>query len=145
MPIPPPPASLVVYLLTAFSVLVVVITRQLLGGQGRRVRPGHGVSRSVLNLHSYAGGIAAVAWVVFLAVPADGRTWHSLLGVFGLAAWWVTGWAGLFLLGRWLPSRGRHSDLDGGWIVGFLAAAAAYGGVAVASIAFTLAYVFGSI
>lgn len=142
MPIPPP---LAVYLLTAFALAVVLGTRQVLRGAGRRVRPGHGVSPTLLRTHTGVGLLAAVLWIAFLTIRADGQSWHSLMGVVGLAGWWITSWVGLLLLGRWLPTRGRHSEAGTRWVGPFLVAAVAYVGVAVASGGFTLAYVFGSV
>jgi hypothetical protein len=45
-----------------------------------------------------------VLWVVFLVTAND------LLGWLGLLFWWVTVIAGLMVLARWMPAKGRHSS-----------------------------------
>ena len=37
-------------------------------------------------------------------------TGTDLLGTIGLLLWWVTVVAGLLVLARWLPAKGRHSS-----------------------------------
>ncbi|MDN7122796.1 hypothetical protein INN71_15505 [Nocardioides sp. ChNu-153] len=147
MPVPDP---LAVHLLTAFAVVVVLLTRRVLGRRSTSARQGprhgHGVSPWLLDVHTGAGLAGGLLWVVFLLVDQDGATWHSLLGVVGLGLWWITGWAGLLLLGRWLPSRGRHSDArDRGWFVGLGLALLGHLGVAASAVVFTLAYLSGSV
>lgn len=89
--------------LTVLAAVVVVLTRVRLarGGEaaGRLAIP-----TTVLNVHTYAGGVALVGWVVFLL--ADLR-W---LGALSLLAWWTCVVAGLMILARWMPAKGRHSS-----------------------------------
>ncbi|WP_447644815.1 hypothetical protein [Nocardioides zeae] len=139
----PVPSSLAVYALTVFCAVVVVLTRWILGS-GRS--PGHGVSPLVLGAHTGAGLLGTVVWTAFILIPADGEAWHSALGAVGLGAWWVTGWFGVLLLGRWLPSRGRHSDArDRRWFVGLTTALVGHVGVLVSGVVFTLGYLFGAV
>lgn len=138
------PDPVLVHALTVFAVLVVLVTRQVLPASGRRIRHGHGVSPLLRALHFRVGLAASLLWMLFLVLPGNGSTWHSLLGLAGLGAWWVTGWVGLFLLGRWLPSRGRRShESDRGWILRFLVSVVGHVGVALSTVVFTLAYVLG--
>lgn len=133
------PLPLTVYVLTVFTTLVVLVTWRRLGsGRDRR---GHGVSSLVLGAHTWGGLVGAVLWGVFLALPYDGAVWHSLLGLAGLGLWWATSWFGLLLLGRWLPSRGRHSDeRDAGWFVGLGLSLLGHLGLAASAVVFTWAY-----
>ncbi|MDT9594041.1 hypothetical protein RDV89_13240 [Nocardioides zeae] len=144
MPVPVPDTFLV-YVLTVFSVVVVAATRWVLS-PSRAGGHGHGVSPGLLNVHTAAGVVGAVLWCGFLSLPFDGETWHSLIGVLGLGGWWITGWFGLLLLGRWLPSRGRHSDAqDHGWVLPFVVALVGHVGVALSAVVFTLGYLFATV
>lgn len=140
------PDPLVVYVLTVFSTVVVLVTRQVLAAGGKRIRHGHGVSPLLRSLHFRVGLAAVALWGAFLSIPQDGKTWHSLLGLAGLGCWWVTGWVGLFLLGRWLPSGGRHSDdRDAGWLARFGLSLVGHVGLALSTVVFTLGYVLGTV
>lgn len=95
--------EVIVYVLTALAAVVVVLTRLRLGrddGGAGRLRMGRGL----LNTHTVAGVLALVGWVVFLV------TGNEVVGIAALAAWWVVVIAGLGILVRWLPSRGRHAS-----------------------------------
>ena len=88
--------------LTVLAAVVVVLTRVRLAkdeGAGRLSIP-HGL----LNTHTFAGVPALGLWVAFLI------TGNTLLGWLGLAFWWVTVVAGLLVLARWMPAKGRHSS-----------------------------------
>jgi hypothetical protein len=88
--------------LTVLSAIVVVLTRVRLAkdeGAGRLSIP-HGL----LNLHTAAGVPALLVWVAFL------YTEIVVLGWLGLALWWITVIAGLLLLARWMPAKGKHSS-----------------------------------
>ncbi|WP_232676153.1 hypothetical protein [Nocardioides sp. R-C-SC26] len=101
--------TVVVWVLTALAAVVVVLTRLRL----RRTARGGGrvdIARAPVAVHTGAGALALVSWVVFLAsgdrLSEDTTT---LIGLVSLALWWVVAVAGVLLLARWLPSRGRHS------------------------------------
>jgi hypothetical protein len=98
----------IVYVLTARAALVVVLTRLRLGrdeGAGRVY-----VGRTLLNVHTFSGVLALVAWLVFLlAGDSFSDDTEALIGIAALALWWVVVLAGLLILVRWLPTRGRHA------------------------------------
>lgn len=88
--------------LTALAAVVVVLTRVRLAradGAGRLSIP-----PAVLATHTASGVPAALRWALFLL---SGAAW---LGALGLVLWWVTAVAGLLVLARWIPARGRHSS-----------------------------------
>jgi hypothetical protein len=63
----------------------------------------HQVGSGIVNVHTAVGVLALVLWVVYLVGASD------LVGVVALTFWWLTTLAGLLILLRWLPSRGRHA------------------------------------
>lgn len=101
--------ELLVYVLTALAALVVLLTR---------LRLSRGVTGRVASsglwpvVHTGAGVVGLVLWVVFLIAPtrsANSGQWTDMVGIVGLFGLWLAAVAGLFVLVRWLPSRGRHS------------------------------------
>ena len=96
--------EVVVYILTALAAVVVVLTRVRLGGEGGAGRLE--VPRSLVNVHTVAGVLALVTWVVYLFADEETFLGGALMGIVALALWWVTTVAGLLILVRWLPSRG---------------------------------------
>jgi hypothetical protein len=96
------PMSITV-VLTVLAAVVVVLTRVRLakdeGSAGRISIP-----TGLLNLHTVAGIPALLVWATFLV------TGGAVLGWVGIALWWVTVLAGLLILARWLPAKGRHSS-----------------------------------
>lgn len=96
-------AQVVVYVLTGLAGLVVVLTRLRLGGA--KVAAGrHHVGRRLVDVHTVAGLLALVLWIVFLVGH------NATIGIVALALWWITVVAGLLILVRWLPTRGRHAS-----------------------------------
>ena len=91
----------VVYVLSFLAAVVVVLTRLRLTRETAAGR--HQVGLGILNVHTSCGVLALVGWVVYLVGESD------LVGVVALAFWWLTALAGLLILLRWLPSRGRHA------------------------------------
>jgi hypothetical protein len=93
----------ITYVLTALAAVVVVLTRVRLrsqdAGAGRLSIP-----RSLLNVHTVSGVVGLALWVVYLLSES------KAFGYVGLAVLWVTVVAGLLILLRWLPARGRHSS-----------------------------------
>jgi hypothetical protein len=89
--------------LTVLAAVVIVLTRLRLGG-GDGAAGRLSIPPTVLNVHTFAGALAVVTWVVFL------RTGIAWIGLLGLAAWWLAVIAGLVILSRWLPVKGRHSS-----------------------------------
>lgn len=100
-----------VYVATALAGTVVVSTRLRLRGDRRHGR--YRTSRVLDNVHTIAGALALVTWIVFLGVDEDAAVGGPLTGIIALGFWWVTVLAGLTSLVRWLPARGRHSTAAG--------------------------------
>lgn len=117
--------------LTVLAAVVVVLTRVRLAkddGAGRLSIP-HGL----LNTHTAAGVPAVLLWSAFLF------TGTTLLGWLGLLFWWITVVAGLLILARWMPARGRHSSAPKAdtWGEGPGLSILAHGGLLVGVIVFT--------
>jgi hypothetical protein len=122
---------IITVVLTALAAVDVVLTRLRLGrsdGMATRLS----IPAGLLNLHTTAGLLALVAWVGYLA------THLAVLGPVAVALWWVAVVAGLLILARWLPARGRHSSgpvrdnwLDGGPGLSLLAHLGLLGGAVV--------------
>jgi hypothetical protein len=100
--------EVIVYILTALAAVVIVLTRLRLGkdsGAGSiQVGPG------LVNVHTGAGVIALVLWVLFLIADEDTALGGALVGIIALVFWWIVVIAGLLILVRWLPSRGKHAS-----------------------------------
>ncbi|MGZ4597975.1 MAG: hypothetical protein ACXV3V_13720, partial [Actinomycetes bacterium] len=90
--------------LTVLAAVVVVLTRVRLTRDGGEAAGRLKIPAQILNLHTGAGLLAIVTWGAFLA------TGTTVLGWVGLLCWWLTAIAGLLILARWLPARGRHSS-----------------------------------
>jgi hypothetical protein len=94
--------SLITLLLTALGALDVVLTRVRMS---REETAGHAaISALLVNVHTVAGVLAIGLWVAMFV------TGSRALGVVALAFWWAAAVAGLLILVRWLPARGRHSS-----------------------------------
>ena len=132
--------EVIVYVLTALAAVVVVLTRLRLGrgdGGAGRLQMGQGL----VNVHTVAGAIALVTWVAFLVVGND------VLGIVALAFWWVVVVAGLGILVRWLPSRGKHAShgREDGWSEGPGLSVLAHVGMLVGVGVFTWAYLTSAV
>ncbi len=133
--------ELIVYVLTGLAAVVVVLTRLRLGRSegARRID----VGRRLLGVHTVAGVLALVTWLVFLlgedALAEDQRT---LVGIVALAFWWIVVGAGLLILVRWLPTRGKHAAeaTQDSWSEGPGLSVLAHVGMLVGVIVFTWAY-----
>lgn len=125
----------VVYVLTFLAAVVVVLTRVRLARDTAAGR--HQVGAGILNVHTFCGVLALVGWVVYLVGESD------LVGVVALAFWWFTALAGLLILLRWLPSRGRHATgvTDDSWSEGPGLSILGHVGMAVGVLVFTWYYV----
>jgi hypothetical protein len=95
---------LITWVLTILAAVVVALTRVRLARDDGEAAGRLSIPKGILNMHTIAGVPAVVAWVVYLVTGID---W---LGWVGLLLWWVTVIAGLLILARWLPARGRHSS-----------------------------------
>ncbi|KQW49222.1 hypothetical protein ASC77_11065 [Nocardioides sp. Root1257] len=133
--------EVIVYVLTALAAVVVVLTRLRLGresGGAGRLNMGPGL----VNLHTIAGSLALVSWVVFLVAPDDTFVGSSTFGVLSLACWWITVFAGLLILVRWRRPRGRHASAGSAdsWSDGPGLSILAHVGMLVGVCVFTWAY-----
>jgi hypothetical protein len=138
--------EVIVYILTALAAVVVVLTRLRLGGDrggGGTVQVGHGL----VNVHTAAGSLAWVLWVLFLVADADTVLGGEAVGIVAIACWWVTVVAGLLILVRWMPSRGRHASQGGQdtWSEGPGLSILAHVGMLVGVAVFTYAYLTSAV
>jgi hypothetical protein len=95
---------LITWVLTLLATVVVALTRVRLANDEGTAAGRISIPQGVLNLHTIAGVPAVLLWVGFLLTDM------TVLGWIGLALWWVTVAAGLLVLARWLPAKGRHSS-----------------------------------
>lgn len=94
----------IAFVLTALAAIVVVLTRVRLASGPEEAAGRLDIPRGLVNVHTVFGVLALGLWGSFLV--AGLRSW---VGYAGVAAWWVTAGAGLLILLRWLPARGRHA------------------------------------
>lgn len=134
--------SVVVYVLTFLGAVVVALTRLRLGrseeGGARRVD----VGPTWLLAHTVLGSLAVLVWLVFLIAPEDSLPGDPLIGIVALGLWWGTALAGLTILVRWLPSKGRHAvaAAEDSWSSGPGLSLLAHLGMVVGVAVFTWAY-----
>lgn len=126
----------IVYVLTFLSAVVVVLTRVRLSQA--KAAGQHQVGMGTVNAHSAFGVVALVLWVVFLVTGHD----MSLVGVVALFFYWLTALAGLMILLRWVPSRGKHASdtADDRWSEGPGLSVLAHVGMLVGVLVFTWFY-----
>jgi hypothetical protein len=125
-----------VYVLTFLSAVVVVLTRVRLSQPEAAGQ--HQVGRGAVNAHSAFGAVAVVLWVYFLVTGHD----SALVGVVALFFYWLTALAGLMIVLRWLPTRGRHASDGAGdsWSDGPGLSVLAHVGMLVGVLVFTWFY-----
>lgn len=90
--------------LTVLAAVVVVLTRVRLTRDDGEAAGRLSIPAQILNLHTGAGLLALATWGGYL------YTKITPLGYVGVLFWWLTTFAGLLILARWLPARGRHSS-----------------------------------
>ncbi len=90
--------------LTVLAAVVVVLTRVRLARDGGDAAGRLSIPKQVVNLHTGAGVAALLLWTAYLVTKT------TVLGWVGVLLWWVTVAAGLLILARWMPARGRHSS-----------------------------------
>ena len=95
---------LITWVLTALAAVVVVLTRVRLSKEDGAAAGRLSIPHSVLNLHTIAGVPALVLWVAYLVTKIE------VLGWIAIVLWWVTVIAGLLVLARWVPAKGKHSS-----------------------------------
>lgn len=138
--------ELIVYVLTGLAAVVIVLTRLRLGrqdGGAGRLSMGTGL----LNVHTGAGALALVVWLVFLVAGEDSAAGSETVGIIALALWWIVVVAGLLILVRWLPSRGKHASdgQDDSWSEGPGLSVLAHVGMLVGVGVFTWAYLTAAV
>lgn len=133
--------AILVYVLTALAAVDVVLTRLRLRGSGDNAGRLQ-VAAQLLTVHTGVGAFAWVLWVVFLIAPEDNFFGSPGVGIIALGLWWVTAIAGLLILVRWLPARGKHADTAAtdSWSQGPGLSMLAHIGLLVGTIIFTIAY-----
>jgi hypothetical protein len=126
--------------LTVLAVVDVVLTRLRLRGPYVAGRADTGTVAPVA--HTLVGAIALVIWVVFLLAPSSSPLGSAAVGIVALFFWWVEVVVGLFLLARWLPTRGRHAGAVRGdtWSSGPWLSVVAHLGMLIGVCYFTWAY-----
>lgn len=126
----------IVYVLTFLSAVVVVLTRVRLSQA--QAAGQHQVGMGTVNAHAAFGVVALVLWVAFLVTGHD----MSLVGVVALFFYWLTALAGLMILLRWVPSRGKHASdtADDRWSEGPGLSVLAHVGMLVGVLVFTWFY-----
>jgi hypothetical protein len=137
--------DVIVYVLTGLALVVVVLTRLRMGkgqGAGRAF-----VGTLLLNLHTTAGALAVVSWVLFLVFSEDSTLGSSVAGIISLGLWWIVTICGLLMLVRWLPSRGKHASegFQDSWSEGPGLSILAHVGMLVGVCVFTFAYLTSAV
>ncbi|WP_340539873.1 hypothetical protein [Nocardioides sp. GXZ039] len=138
--------ALAVYVLTALAAVVVVLTRLRLRREHAAGRVD--VARAPLAVHTIFGVLALVLWTVFLFGDGSlGKDAATLLGLVALVCWWVVALAGLLILARWLPARGRHaaSGQEDSWSRGPWLSLLAHVGMVAGVLVFTYAYLIKAV
>ena len=138
--------SVLVYVLTALAAVVIGLTRlRLRGGTAGAGRIQ--VGNALVRVHTAAGVLALLIWVVFLVADEESPLGSSTAGILALALWWVVAVTGLLILIRWLPSRGRHasSATRDNWSQGPWLSALAHVGMLFGVCVFTWTYLISAV
>jgi hypothetical protein len=132
----------IAFVLTALAAVVVVLTRVRLASGDEEAAGQLDIPRSVVNVHTAFGALALVLWSLFLFTGVT-----ELVGYAGLLCWWVTTGAGLLILLRWMPARGRHASgpAADSWGEGPGLSVLAHVGLLVGSIVWTYLLVAGKL
>ena len=138
--------AILVYVLTPLAAVVVVLTRLRLKGDGSAAGRLQ-ISPRLLVVHTGAGVLALVMWVLFLAFPSDSLLGGGAFGIVAIGLWWLTTAAGLLVLARWLPARGKHADTAAtdSWSNGPWLSMLAHLGLLVGVLIFTYAYLTSAV
>ena len=128
-------------MLTALAAVVVILTRVRLGNDDGEAAGRLSIPRDLLNTHTLAGVAAILVWTGFLV------TKMNVLGWVGLLFWWVTTIAGLLILARWMPAKGRHAagSTSDTWGEGPGLSVLAHVGMLVGAIIFSVLFVMGEL
>lgn len=96
----------IAFVLTALAAVVVVLTRVRMASGEEEAAGRLDIPRGLVNVHTTFGVLALALWGYFVL----GNAVDKVIGYVGLVCWWVTTLAGLLILMRWLPARGRHAS-----------------------------------
>lgn len=124
----------IAFVLTALGAVVIVLTRVRMTSGEEEAAGRIDIPHSFVNVHSIFGVLALGLWGTFLFADVD-----TVYGYAGLACWWITTFAGLLILTRWLPAHGRHASgpASDSWGEGPGLSVLAHVGMLVGSIVFT--------
>ena len=124
----------IAFVLTALGAVVIVLTRVRMTSGDEEAAGRIDIPHSFVNVHTVFGVLALGLWGTFLFADVD-----TLYGYAGLACWWITTFAGLLILTRWLPAQGRHASgpASDSWGEGPGLSVLAHVGMLVGSIVFT--------
>lgn len=138
--------QVIVYVLTALAAVVVVLTRLRLGRE-EVVAGRFDVGSVLLNVHTGAGVLALLGWVLFLVADSGSTLGGSAVGIVALSFWWVVVVAGLLILVRWMPSHGKHASevTEDTWSEGPGLSILAHVGMLVGVCVFTWAYLTSAV
>jgi hypothetical protein len=127
--------------LTVLAAVVVVLTRVRLARGDTEAAGRLSIPAGLLNTHTACGVAALVVWTLFLVLGT------TVLGWVGQALWWITVVAGLLILARWMPARGRHSSgpVTDSWGGGPGLSVLAHVGLLVGVVIFTALLVLGAL
>lgn len=138
---------LFVYLLTPLPGIAILATRLRLGApearSGRLQLP-----TFVLNVHTWVGVAAGIAWIGFLLTGIGAGEGNAVLGVIALALLWITAAAGLMILSRWRRPKGKRSRSEvaaDSWSAGPGLSALAHIGMVIVVLIFTWAYLVSAV
>jgi hypothetical protein len=95
----------IAFVLTALAAVVVVLTRVRMASGDEDAAGRLDIPRGLVNVHTIFGVLALVLWGTFLLADVS-----TVIGWVGLGCWWITTVAGLLILLRWVPARGRHAS-----------------------------------
>ena len=137
--------EVIVYILTALAAVVVVLTRLRLAQDTAAGKIQ--VGRGLVNVHTVAGALALVVWLLFLVADEETALGGAAVGILALACWWIVVVAGLLILVRWLPSRGKHASggQEDSWSEGPGLSVLAHVGMLVGVCVFTYAYLTSAV
>lgn len=130
----------IVWILTALAAVVVLLTRLRLAAEAGSGQ--YRVGGRLLLVHTVAGSLALLVWVVFLLADDQTVAGGPVTGIVALALWWLVAVVGLLVLLRWLPARGRHATNveHDTWSEGPGLSILAHVGMVVGVLVFTWAY-----
>lgn len=130
----------IAFVLTALAAVVVVLTRVRMTGRDEGAAGRVDIPRALVNVHTVFGVLALGLWGAFLLAGVD-----TVYGYAGLVCWWITTVAGLLVLARWLPARGRHASAPAAdsWGEGPGLSVLGHGGLLAGSIVWSFLLVAG--